>query len=106
MCKVWWALGGRGVGDNCESTERLAVGSAHLRNGGLQTAGNERMQLPRGHPLCATWPARFRKRISAESLLYGERLSHGRLRFRMGRLGPGVVESAARGRQMDARLQL
>jgi len=37
---------------------------------------------------------------------HGERLTHGRLRFRMGRLGARVVEGAARDRQMDARLQL
>ena len=44
--------------------------------------------------------------ISAESLLHGERVAHGRLRFRMGRLGASVVEGAASDRQMDARLQL
>src|SRR5436309_4215795 len=43
---------------------------------------------------------------SIESLLHGERLAHRRLRFRMGRLGASVVEGAARGRQIHARLQL
>jgi hypothetical protein len=46
------------------------------------------------------------KRISAESLLHGERSAHCGFRFRMGRLGARVVEGAARDLQMDARLQL
>src|SRR5258707_5959669 len=92
--------------DNEAITERLSVDGAHLDNRRLWPACSERQQLSRRHPLCATRPARFRKRISSESLLHGERIAHGRLRFRVGRLGAIVVEGAARGRQMDARLQL
>jgi hypothetical protein len=34
----------------------------------------------------------------------GKRLAHGRLRFRMGRLGASLVNGAATDRQVDARL--
>jgi len=37
---------------------------------------------------------------------HGERLTHGRLRFRMGRLGARVVEGAATDRKVDTCVQL
>jgi hypothetical protein len=70
---------------------RFAVGSAHLHSCHLQPATSEQRQLSRGHPLYATRPARFRKRISAESLLHGERLGHGHLRLLIASHSTGLL---------------
>jgi hypothetical protein len=81
--RIRWSLSCRGAEQplSCYS-------SAHLHSCRLRPACSQRRQLSRGHPLCATRPARSRRRISAQSLLHRERLAHGRLRFRMGRLAP------------------
>ena len=76
----------------------------------VAVSGHARSERPADSPadirLRATRQTRFRERISAESLLHGQRLAHRRLRFRMGRLGASVVEGAATDRKVDARLQL
>src|ERR1700686_2125320 len=92
---------------NGGTTNSGVVGSGYLYlDHRIRPASSERRQLSRGHRLRTTRQTGFRKRISAESLLQGERFAHGRLRFRVGRLGAGMVKGAARGGQMDARLQL
>src|SRR6266516_344999 len=89
---------------NETNTSLLAVGRTHLYRERRETGHTQR--CPAGQPVCASWKTRFREWIPVKSLLHGERLAHRRLRFRMGRLGASVVEGAARGRQIYARLQL
>src|ERR1051326_2890814 len=54
--------------------------------------GTRHNQHCRGSRLCTPGPARRRGRISAESLLHGERLAHGRFRIGVGGLGAGVSD--------------
>src|SRR5882762_3264443 len=64
----------------------LPLSSAYLQHGHLRPAGSHWRRLSHRHRVRATRQTRPRKRISAEPLLHGERLAHGRLRFRMGGL--------------------
>src|SRR5260370_11168287 len=93
----------RGAEKNGTNTNR-ALGSAHLYSN-LRPRGSERWRS-RGQRLRTTRPADCRGRISAESLLHGERLAHGGLRFRMGRLGTCLVNRAATDCKVGPRMQL
>jgi len=87
-------------------THWFSIRSAGLPNRSLRSAGSKRRKLSGRRALCATRPARWRGRISAESLLQGNWLPDGGLRFRIWRLGTGVVNDTAKDHKVDARLQL
>src|SRR5258708_14792928 len=93
-------------GDNEAIKDWLSPGNAPFYDCCLWPTRGKQRQLSGGHRLRAARQTRFRERIPSESLLHGERFAHGRLRFRMGRLGARVVDGAAGDRQMDACLQL